>query len=180
MDTFPVYTHLHAATALQIVQAVALDAELQDYCIDLPAHKRRLTFSHKNWAMLLKYNHFLLIEGLTFTGGMNRNIQEIPIDARTIDSKRSVPPSRVIKANIDSVPAQREVDLTFYDYMVRRKDENEDACVVSQTIKLHLFAVPKGGERFIFLTFNDRSLRHVFKLVRSSPKELCIETVNSY
>lgn len=162
-----VYTFLHGKTALERVDAI-LDEETSLY--RTPA-AGGVTFSLPNVRMI-DFNHLLLFEGMTLEGGMSKRVTHLSYGSDSGKTCYTIqsPKNRVAQW----VSGDYRVAIDAYPH--RYKDGN----LVKQELKRHLVAVPKGDERFIFLTFRDVSLEPVFKMVRSLPHEIVIETATSY
>ncbi len=171
-EVLMVYTFLHGKDALQRVEAI-LDTETSLYHMSVSGE---IIFPLPS-SKMIEFNHFLFFQGMTIDAGMSDRIKHIDILWASKQESDSDKPF-VIRANKKRVAQWFRGDYSLQlDSLLFRCC---DGSIVEQRLLSHLVAVPKGDTRFLFLTFEKDSLCPLFKIVRSLPSGLSIETANSY
>lgn len=117
------------------------------------------------------FNHLFLFEGL-LPWGMGTGVKVCPIDG--MEGGKHVVDLSVPKCSAKPVAANDFSPIGEVSFRGERGEE------MVQTVFLQMVTVPKKEYRLILLTFKDRSLAPWWRLVRSSKKELVVETANSY
>ncbi|MDD5083398.1 MAG: hypothetical protein PHT88_00475 [Candidatus Moranbacteria bacterium] len=175
MDKLILCTYFHGQSALKKYEAILIDKESCRYQTALPG-SRVLTFEYPHIDKFKKIPPLLLFEGLTFTDSMTDSVKELPItlwkesDSGVLSHMHL---TRELVSRKATTTSSNPSDLTFDSFArgLRRTEGNQ----VIQEIKLHLFAILANDARFLFVAYEARSLKPMFKIVKNLPSELSIE-----
>lgn len=174
-ETVQVFTSLHGRDPLGKREGVLSDTS-GCYNILLP-NKRNLWFIVPNPRMV-EHNHFFLFDGLTIEGGMSPRVKHLKY-ALNSDGEPSLVRSSIAISTKCRHAAKWENGDCGIDALHSWSRNNVDGDVI-QKVRLHLVAVPKGDERFVFLAFRTDSLEPYFRMVRSIPQEIIVQNAVSY
>lgn len=120
-------------------------------------------------AKLLNHCNILLFDGLIPPGGMNGKVQRL---------ETSVECNRIgVRINSSNTKKVHEGDFESPAFTTMRWEALDET---TQEMFVHVVAIPKGDVRMLVLTFHDRSLEPWYRMIRSLPDRLAVETVNSY
>lgn len=163
MLNVPVYTLLHGDQLRKRTGEIELVNDRSEVSVD-----SLMTIQIRHPAVLEHYN-LLLFDGLLVPGGMNQRV--LLLDS-SIGSG-----CRFVTVNRSNVKDVREGD---FESPTATPLRTWDAFHVSQTLYRRALAIPKGNVRGLILTFHDRSLEPWYRVVRSLPEQVIVETANSY
>lgn len=128
-------------------------------------------------SIMARYNHLLLFDGLIPVGGASDRVRS----CRLSGAKDDMYGSGVIITLV--APVDSAKDGTWWDigldtgslFTLQRGTK-----YASQKSLRQMIAIPKKENRSLILTFKDRSLAPWWRVIKSSAKELVVETANSY
>lgn|GEM_PF-1180539 len=123
-----------------------------------------------------EHNHILLFEGLIPWGGASKKVKGIALYRKGVRLDGGTVPITITTRMAESTDG-KEWDFRPDGEVATRRHGKDH---VEQWSLLQAIAIPKGNVRSLLLTFKDRSLEPWWRVVKSSAKDLVVETANSY
>lgn len=125
---------------------------------------------------ILDYCHLLALDCLIPPGGANAKIQRLDFMFGDGVARKILP--IVVRAATSNVAKVVPGDFDSSAFSTLRNEISSS--VLEQTLFFQILAIPKGDVRLCALTFRDRSLEPCYRMIRSIPSGIIIETASSY
>lgn len=127
---------------------------------------------------VLRHNHLLLFEGLIPHGGVSNGVRRCRIEGIGADDRYHYS-SGLVSLSIPLSNAKEGAlcDAWLEDSLFSWREDGEYA---KQKLMFQMITIPKKTTRSLLLTFKVRSLAPWWRVVKSSEKELIVESANSY
>ena len=137
---------------------------------------------------LLPHTHIFLFHGSFVPFGMSPRVKELPWCWCSDLEQRDFPivhnDEMLYSATTSKQSASplnfKGVDTQLFGFSGLRRLSHENGRLTHQSMYTLALAIPRGDERMVILMFRERSLQPIYRMVRSLPKEVIVETASGY